>query len=152
MRAILSRVFVAAALLTAAVPAMADGPFVYHSLTPCRVADTRTTAAPLDHNETRTFTLQGVCGVPSGAKAVTINLTAVSPGSNGHLRLFPSNIALPTISTINFQTSSTIANGAIVPLHTATPDLSVYAFSALSLSDFVHVVIDVTGYFVSPAP
>ena len=150
MRAILSRVFVAAALLTAAAPAMAqNGPFVYHSLTPCRVADTRP-SSPLDHNETRTFTLQGVCGVPAGANAVTINLTAVTPGSNGHLRLFPAGITLPTVSTINFQTSSTIANGAIVPLAATTPDLSVFAFSAGGLNDFVHVVIDVTGYFESP--
>ena len=96
--------------------------------------------------------MQGKCGVPVGAKAASVNITAVSPTSRGHLRVFPSGTTLPTISTINYQGGEpALANGAIVPLSTNANDLSVYTFFQ-SGSGTTHFVMDVTGYFAAPAP
>ncbi|HXO19895.1 MAG TPA: hypothetical protein VOA87_08235 [Thermoanaerobaculia bacterium] len=144
-----------AALLPAA--AHAAGPFQYFAVTPCRVVDTRnppaTNGGPaLTANTTRSFKVQGNCGVPVGATAVTVNVTIVSPSlstSGGFMTLFPSGGGIPTVSTINFTNSdSALANGAIVPVSTNANDLSVF-FNAYNLgSGTVHLVLDVTGYFM----
>jgi hypothetical protein len=136
-------------LAAGAVPAAAAGPFQYFPLTPCRVVDTRQPAhAPaLAYLSTRTFTVQGVCGVPSGAKAVTVNVTVAQPTASGYLRVYPSDIPRPLISTINFAGGETaLANGAIVPLATTTPDLAVFTYFVAS-GNTTHFILDVTGYF-----
>jgi hypothetical protein len=137
--------------------AHAAGPFSYYALTPCRVVDTRnatgTDGGPaLTANATRSFQIQGLCGVPVGAKAVTVNVTIVSPSlstNGGFATLFPSGGNIPTVSTINFTNAdSALANGAIVPLSTNASDISVF-FNAYNLgSGTVHLVLDVTGYFM----
>jgi hypothetical protein len=150
------------ALLGLALPGHADGPFQFYSLTPCRVADTRVSTGVvgaygpiLTSDVARTFPVQGNCGVPVGAKAATVNVTAVAPTAQGRLTLYPSGIAAPTVSTVNFPAGTTaLANGAIVPLSagvscpTFTPstcDLAVMPF--VVGGGQVHMVLDVTGYF-----
>ncbi len=143
-----------ALLVLSAVPALAqNGPYRFYPLTPCRLVDTRQPAyAPaLAANSTRSFQVRGVCGVPTDARAAALNITAFTPTHSGHLRVFPSDIALPNASTLNFQASSVIANGAIVPLGTATNDLSVFAFLS-SPGGSTHAIIDVTGYFAPVTP
>jgi hypothetical protein len=143
---------IAAGLILVAIPApvaQAAGPFQYHSVTPCRVVDTRTPAnAPiLATNVVRTFTFQGNCGVPAGAKAVSINTTAVGPNGAGFLTLYPAGTSQPVVSNINFNAfEPALGNGAIVPLAAATPDLAVFPFVNVG-GGAVHMVIDVTGYF-----
>ena len=145
----------AASLALAALPtqaaAQAAGPYQYHSLTPCRLADTRNITPPaLSSDATRTFQVQGLCSIPVGAKAVSINITAVRPNGPGFLTLFPTGITKPTVSAVNFATGEpAIANGAIVPLAdqaTHAQDLAVYAWVAATGGN-VHLVLDVTGYF-----
>ena len=139
-----------ALLLLVAMPALADGPFRFYPITPCRLVDTRAAEGPaLAAGSTRNFQVQGKCGVPVGAKAAALNATVFTPTSNGHLRLFPSGTALPNISTINFQTGIVIANGAVVSLSSNANDLSVYTF--LGTGGSTHFILDVTGYF-APAP
>jgi len=147
----LSVAVIAASLMLVALPAplaTAAGPFQYHSLTPCRAVDTRAGQGPiLNDAGTRTFTIQGVCGVPVGAKAVSINVTAVGPNGQGFLTLFPSGTTQPVVSNLNYSAGEpALGNGAIVPLGAATPDLSVFSRVAVA-SGTVHMVIDVTGYF-----
>ncbi len=147
------RLFAIALLFLSAMPALADGPFRFYALTPCRAVDTRQPAyAPaLTGGTTRDFQIQGVCGVPVGAKAVALNVTVITPGAKGHLRVFPSGTTLPTISTINYAGGETaLANGAIVPLSTNVSDLSVYTFTVSPAT--THLILDVTGYFATPAP
>ncbi len=134
--------------------ALAAGPYRFYSITPCRIVDTRGTVGPtggpaLSGQATRSFPIRGQCGIPSGAQAVVLNVTIVSPtDSGGYLTLFPYNTTLPIVSTINWMTGEpALANGAIVPL---SPDLnlqlSVYCSMPL-LSSTVHLLLDVTGYF-----
>ena len=145
-----------AAVLVAAAPAFAAGPFQYHAVTPCRVVDSRTTNAtegttgpghPLS-NGVHTFTMQAQCGIPAGAAALTANFTIVGPSSSGHLTVWPADVSEPVVSTLNFnQGEPALANGAIVPLAAAASnDLKVRISldNAPGTSEFL---IDVTGYF-----
>ena len=153
----LSLAVVAASLMLVALPAplaaQAAGPFQYHSLTPCRVADTRGAAGPILTDSgafgstPRNFTVKGVCGVPALAKAVSINVTAVGPTGQGFLTLFPAGTAQPGVSNLNYSAGEpALGNGGIVPLGAAaTLDLSV--FTRVTGPGTVHMVIDVTGYF-----
>jgi len=139
-----------------ASPVLADGPFQFFPVTPCRVVDTRNpngvNAGPaLPANQTRKFRMQGNCGVPVGAKAVTLNATVVSPGSAGWLGVYPAT-GFSGTSTINFDAGEfAIANGAIVPLSpVAAPadlDLSAFWGNYSGSAPQTHIIIDVTGYF-----
>lgn len=142
----------AVAAIALAPAAAADGPFQFHSLTPCRIVDTRNAAGPtggpaLTSNVNRNFPIQGQCGVPVGAKAAALNVTIVGPNGNGHLTLWPSGGTRPTVSTLNYLTGEpALANGAIVPLSAnVSADLTVAAF--VVGGGTVHLILDVTGYF-----
>jgi|OpeIllAssembly_1097287.scaffolds.fasta_scaffold36861_2 hypothetical protein len=149
-------VFFALGVLAAAFgfdAAAQAGPYQFYALTPCRVVDTRSATPAINQGGIvtvgvdRSFTFQGNCGVPSGAKAVTVNLTIVGPTQGGFVSLFPAGPRpVPMISTINFAAlEPAIANGAIVPLKATTPDLGlVYGAGAAGTT---HVILDVTGYF-----
>ncbi|HYU32893.1 MAG TPA: hypothetical protein VEW48_12085 [Thermoanaerobaculia bacterium] len=136
-----------AALALSAAPAFAqNGPLRFFPITPCRVADTRQTGGPISAQTTRNFTVQGVCGIPTNAKAVVLNATIVGPATDGYLTLYPSNVARPVAANLTFRAAEpALGNGAIVGLATAPPnDLSAYVFLGTGTS---HLVLDTTGYF-----
>jgi len=119
-----------------------------HTVTPCRVADTRNPAGPvggpaLAANATRTFLPLGRCGIPPTARALAINVTVVDPSTAGHLTLFPTGGTAPLASSINFGPAQTRANNAVVALG-AAGGLDVQ--SALTAGS-VHFILDVAGYF-----
>jgi len=99
---------------------------------------------PLQPGEERTFTLAGLCGVPTGAVALSLNLTVTSPSAPGNLRLYPPEVPAPQASAINFAAGQTRANNAIVP---AASDGSVAITVKNSSAGTVHLVLDVNGYF-----
>jgi hypothetical protein len=142
-------VAVSAGLSLAAPALRADGAFQYYPLTPCRLADTRSgNGGVLAPSEDRAFAVQGRCGVPAGARAVAVNITAVSPKGAGFLTLYPAGITRPNVSSVNFVNGdSAVANGAIVPLGAAgtfpNADLRVFA----GTGGTVQLVLDVSGYF-----
>lgn len=117
----------------------------YFTISPCRLVDTRTTHPPaLAAQSTRTFVATGSCGVPSTAKAVSVNLTAVGPASPGFVTLFPGNGLAPSASSLNFSSGQTRGNNAIVLLATdGAGTIGVRNGSAGT----VHFVLDVNGYF-----
>lgn len=116
----------------------------FHTLTPCRVLDTRAADGPaLAAGSIRTFKLVGRCGIPSTASSVSLNITVTEPSGPGHLRLLPGNTALPSSSSMNFDTGQTRANNA-VSLLGAAGDLAVFSGQA---AGSLHVVVDANGYF-----
>lgn len=144
----------AAALLLVSA-ASAAGPFQFFSVTPCRIVDTRgidgVTGGPaLPSGMPRNFPIAGQCGVPTTAKAATLNVTIVGPTADGFLSIWPQGTAMPLVSTINAAAGEpALANGAILPL-TAFPALSisvVYGTAGIAGSASTHVILDVTGYF-----
>ena len=56
------------------------------------------------------------CGLPPDARAVSVNVTAISAAASGSLTLFPGDRALPFTTTISFATGKTRANSAVVGL------------------------------------
>jgi hypothetical protein len=86
----------------------------------------------------------GRCGIAAGAKAVSLNVTAVAPGAAGNLRFFPGDGAAPDASALNFNAGQTRGNNAVVMLASSgSGTLGVRNGCTAS----VHVVIDVNGYF-----
>jgi len=120
---------------------------LFYLVTPCRIIDTRNANGPqggpaLVSGGTRNITVAGVCGIPTGAAAISINVAVVTPSAGGFLTLFtgPANTPLPLASTINFQTNRTLANNAIVRV--GSDSINVYDGGPT-----LHFVIDVNGYF-----
>jgi sugar lactone lactonase YvrE len=122
------------------IQARATGATMLYIVTPCRAVDTRGGAA-IANGETRNFLLAGVCGVPSDAKTVVTNITAVGPVTDGWLALWPAGTTWGGTSTLNYRTGRTRANNAILPLPN---DGNV---SVLNSGGPQHMIIDVTGYF-----
>jgi hypothetical protein len=120
----------------------------FYTVTPCRAVDTRD--APGDYggpalaaNSDRTFALAGRCGIPTTAKAVSINLTVVQSSSAGDLRLSPAGVATVSASAINYLAGQTRANNASTPLGT-NGGLVVRCDQSLGN---VQAIIDVNGYY-----
>jgi hypothetical protein len=129
----------------------AVGPLGFQTLPICRMADTRP-SSPLVTGTVRTFTAQGVCGVPAGAAVASLHIGVPGPAYSGSIALFPSNIAAPGVSTINFQGGiSNLRNGARVNLSPTTPDFAAQ-FLSTTPGASVHAYFDVNGYFKSDAP
>jgi uncharacterized repeat protein (TIGR01451 family) len=121
----------------------------FFTLTPCRLADTRDPASPngppaLQPNQDRTFVLSGTCNLPVGARAVALNVTVTQGTALGDLRLFPADVTMPLVSTINFAAGQTRANNAVV---TASADGTVSIKVHNDSAGPVQFILDVTGYF-----
>jgi len=112
-------------------------------VTPCRLIDTRADFA-LGTNATRNVPVAGRCGIPSGAIAAAINITAVSPVIDGWMSVFPgpAGSTRPPVSTISYRIGRTRANNALAGVGS---DGTINVFNAGTQP--VHFIIDVTGYF-----
>jgi hypothetical protein len=91
----------------------------------------------------RTFVVQGLCGVPVGAKAAAFNLAVTLSTAAGDLRVFPGGAPLPLVSAINWKAGQTRADNAVIQLGpsgdvTVHPDMP---------GGSVHLIVDVFGYF-----
>jgi hypothetical protein len=124
----------------------------FYTLSPCRVFDTRnavgqTTGMPLTCGTSYSFTVadDGIgsdCGVPTGAKAVSLNVTVTGAVANGNVRVFAAGGPAPTTSSLNYIPGVNRANNAVAPLN-ASGQMAVLCFPTGS----AHVIVDVNGYF-----
>jgi hypothetical protein len=130
----------------------------YQALPPARALDTRAGSVTADGqfagigaalaNQTRNVTILGrpALGVPAGATAVVLNVTAVQPGAPGHLRVWPTGGAVPGVSNVNFVPGQIVPNLVVVGLGSGG------AVSIVnSAVGSTHLVADVVGFF-APAP
>jgi hypothetical protein len=84
----------------------------------------------------------GVGGVPaSGVGAVVLNVTAVTPTSNGHLTVYPDGETAPLASNVNFRPGAVVPNRVIVPVG-SDGDVDV-----LSSAGNPEILVDVAGWF-----
>jgi hypothetical protein len=121
----------------------------FHTVSPCRIVDTRDPAGPyggpaLGGGSVRSFVLAGLCGVPSTAKSLAVNLTVTQPTSGGHITAFAAGGSVPSTSTLNFSAGQTRANNAVLGL---SPAGGVSVSTVLSSGGTVHLIVDVNGYF-----
>jgi hypothetical protein len=130
----------------------------YTAVTPFRVCDTRPTnvvtsnqcntgstgggTGPVTQGQKRVVTIVGFGGVPSGATAVVVNLTAIAPTRTTYLTLLPDG-GTPGTSNLNPAAGSVIANLVEVGL-SAGGKIDVY-----NPLGSVNVALDIEGY-VSP--
>lgn len=115
--------------------------FLYHPLSPARIADTRPSSA-IGPDSRLSLTVTGVGGVPaSGVAAVVTNVTATEPSVGGWLTVYPDGIVRPLASSINFAPGQTIAN-AVVAKVGAGGRVDIYNFQGTT-----HAVVDVQGWF-----
>jgi hypothetical protein len=112
----------------------------YVSQTPVRKLDTREApATSMTEGETRTLDL----GVT--ADAAIVNLTVTNPTKGGYLTVFPDGVSTaPLASNLNFVSTQTIANLAIVKLDAGKLKL----FNPAGTTD---VIVDLLGTFEADA-
>jgi uncharacterized repeat protein (TIGR01451 family) len=121
---------------------------LYYTITPCRLADTRTANGPyggpaLNAGSSRTFIAAGQCGVPADAVALSFNLTVTQGTASGDLRVYRTGITPPLLSTIDYHAGQTLANNGVTLLGTAGD----FVVESDQVSGSVQVIIDVNGYF-----
>ena len=116
------------------------GSGLFHSLTPVRLADTRAIGHRLAAFEVWPLTIAGAGGVPSGATGVVLNVTAVNPGSDGYVTVYPCGGSVPLVSSLNYVGGANVPNFVAVGLGQG----GAVCFSSYADSD---VIVDVSGYY-----
>jgi hypothetical protein len=113
----------------------------YTPVTPQRVLDTRTGvghAGAIGPGQAITLT---VPNIPSGTKAVVLNVTVTRPTAAGHLIVYPYGAARPNVSNLNFVAGQTVPNLVTAAVDSAGR-VSIYNSAGTS-----HVVADLAGYY-----
>jgi hypothetical protein len=134
--------------LASAAPSVATD---FHTVTPCRLVDTRNATGPyggpaLAAATPRSFDLAGRCGIPAAARAVSVNLTVMDATAQGNAAAWPGGASAPLASVLNFGAGQTRANNAILAL--SGDGLGTLTVRAnLAASGSVQLLLDVTGYF-----
>jgi hypothetical protein len=127
-----------------------SGALSYYTVSPCRLVDTRNPNGPwggpaLAAGTQRIFNVTGSCGIPTGAKAVSANVTVTGPATGGFLGFYPGNAIPMGTSNITFGTGQTRASSTMLDLSTdGLGTVGVQNGAAGS----VHVIVDVNGYFL----
>ena len=119
-------------------------PVQYHPLTPTRILDTRTSGTALGANATMDVPVTGLGGVPVGATAAVINVTATNTTAGSYLTVYPKGVARPLASNLNWTAGQTVPNLVEIALG-AGGMLTVY--NAFGNAD---IVFDVNGYVSAP--
>jgi hypothetical protein len=137
--------------ITARRPAGDPGPpLVFHTLRPCRVFDTLQGEALASGDPPLRIPVAGEgCGIPSGARAIAVNVQAILPACAGRLVLFPADHRhgpAPPLATLSFAGGTTVANFQIVSL-SGEGDLA--AAATLEDGGDVRLILEVSGYFAT---
>jgi len=112
----------------------------YNAIVPTRILDTRSASA-LSGGTPLEVPVAGRAGVPeSNTAAVALNVTVTNPSVGSFLTVWPSGVARPTASNLNFGAAQTRANMVIVKL-------GVGGAISLFSPTRTDVVIDVLGWF-----
>ena len=117
-----------------------DGLFV--PITPDRYYDSRVVPHSIHSGgSTVSVPLAGApFAVPSGAAAISMNLTSDQATGAGYVTAYPTDGAFPLSSNLNFVAARPVANAGLVKL---SADGALNTFVNVA----THVIIDVNGYF-----
>lgn len=140
----------------------AVGPLQLYTITPCRLVDTRWLPSQngggpvLSGGTVRSFAVHGnnaqPCGIPTQSprpRAVALNLAVIQPSTAGFITVYKKGLSpIPSTSNLNFSAGEiVIANGALVDLLDAA-DYQFSVWTDMPPGAYVHLVIDVTGYYL----
>ena len=118
-----------------------------YTVPPCRLLDTRTAAQgpALTSGVDRLVVAVGSCGIPSSARAIAVNLTAIGATSGGQITAYPADTPMPGTSAISFSAGQARANIGILPL--ALDGSGGIRFQpVLNGGGTVHLSVDVVAY------
>ncbi len=121
----------------------------YNSVAPVRLLDTRSgngLSGAFVSGVPRTWHIAGRGGIPTGATAITGNLTVTGQTGGGYASLGPLAMAAPKTSTLNFPVGDNRANGITVKL---ASDGTLSAAYLGPRDATAHLILDVTGYYVA---
>src|SRR6185295_2140601 len=138
------------ALLLGLVASPAVAQTDYFTVTPCRLYDSRLVPpfAPLTPlSGTPTLQITGACGIPPGASAAALNLTAVHPTTFGHITTYPSGTPVPLVSSLNFNAGVIRSGNVVVAL---SPGGAVDFKLVFANGGSLDLVVDVVGYYRAP--
>lgn len=146
-------------VLVAQAPPVSAAPF--DSLpAPQRVLDTRPTGATADGtnareggfapSEVRRIQIAGRVGMAPAARNAVLNVTAVRPGANGYLTLYPCG-AVPNASNVNYVAGQNTANSVIVGLD-ATGGVCVFSSAPSDVLIDTSGNLPADGFSVLPEP
>ena len=142
--------FVTALMLVAGVVAGAapiatatEATSSYLPVGPLRLSDTRQADCGCQRLDAHTMRVQvsGRPGVPAGALAAAVTVTAIPSGKHGYVTAYPARTSRPPTSTVNADPTKAVANSAVIPL-SADGAIDVYSLEPAD------VVVDLTGLFV----
>jgi IPT/TIG domain len=134
-------------------------PGAYTAINPFRICDTRPSGHGITLNEcdatgpgtlvpgreTITVQITGTGHVPSGARAVVANISAIDHGSGAtFVTAYPTDGSRPLASNINLSGGRVGSNLAIVQLSVGG---AITLFNSVGSAD---VIVDVEGYFAAP--
>ncbi len=120
----------------------------FHSITPCRIVDTRQSSALLSGQD-RVFNLSipiSQCGIPPTVRALALNVVVTGGSGAGYVTLFPGDTAAPVATSITFAAGQTLSNNTVLPL-ARNGAATVGARSLVGGSGQVHLILDAGGYF-----
>jgi hypothetical protein len=121
----------------------------FYTVTPCRVVDTRNATGPrggpaFGAGGARVFTVGGFCGIPTSAKAISVNVTVTNPGAPGTFGAYPGNAFPLGTSMLGFRAGQTRASNATLGLSTNGTASIGFANSSAAAA---HLIVDVNGYW-----
>ncbi len=125
-----------------------DQPDGYQELTPERLLDTREpigvpAVGKLAGGDVLTVQIAGRGGVPpTGAAAITMNVTVTEPEQGGYLTVYPCDEERPLAANLNYDKGETVPNLVTVKLSAAGTACIFTQYST-------HLVADVSGYFTA---
>ncbi|HVT57333.1 MAG TPA: Ig-like domain-containing protein [Thermoanaerobaculia bacterium] len=132
----------------------ANPAFAYFALAPCRLFDSRQPAnAPaLQTGVVRLIQVTGNCGVPSSAKAVAVDPTAVQPTDSGGIELYRGDGSATGLELIDFAAGQDRSGNGVVQLALDGSGGVNALLSTSTAGQSSHFILDVYGYFADATP
>jgi Tol biopolymer transport system component len=102
-------------------------------------------SGPLRSNARKVLKVAGACGVPAGAKKVTVKLTVSQGTGKGNVQLYAGNVRNPSSGILRFERGATRAASFTLPLSTnGTGTIALLPF--VGGNGTVRVSVEVNGY------
>ena len=121
---------------------------LFTPIAPTRILDTRAgTGAPkaqVARDGTIVLQVTKANGIPAGATAVAVNITATDTSGSGFVIAYPDGGTVPNVSNLNYTPGTTVPNSAIVPLGS---DGAIDLYNGGGAAGSIDLIADVTGYF-----
>ena len=115
------------------------------AITPVRVVDTRdgtgTPAGRFGPCETRNVKVAGIAGIPADITGIVLNVTSAETDNGGYLTVWPTGVAMPPSSNVNWDPFRNTPNAVIVGV---SRDGYVSIFNACGGN--ATVIVDVFAY------